>query len=259
MEILKYFERENKDDIRVYRLKGEELDDLLKELPENFRLSYISDEELESLSIKNEMTKSEFLEEYLLPDKGNIKSGDFGEIFSFHTVIENYRNKKIDLIGPLKWSWKDRNKPAQYADAVLFHISKDPKYSKDDLLITIESKMKATKSKRHRIQEAINGANNDRLTRLSKTLNWLEEKYARLGDIDNKKLAIRFGNPSEHGTYKKEHKAIAILDKAFEREELDKPLNQNQDIIVIVFLFDDLKGAYETTRQNIIESVRENE
>ncbi len=253
MEILKHFERTDFEDIRIYRLNDDGHDNLINELTEDFRLSYISDNKLEELSEENKMSKSEFIERYIIPDIGRIKSGDFGEIFSFHSVIEYYRNKGIELKGPFKWMWKDRNKPAQYSDAILFHTNKKG----NDFLISIESKMKATASKKHRIQQAIDGAENDRLSRLSKTLFWLEEKHAREGDVANRKLAERFGNPSKHGLYERIHKAITILDSSFENEEIEQEIVKDDKIIVIVFSFHELKQAYELTRQNIIDSVKE--
>ncbi|MDI6402052.1 SAVED domain-containing protein [Balneolaceae bacterium ANBcel3] len=250
MEILKHFDKIDNKDIHVYRLKEDALTDFIHELTDNFRLSYISDEELEDISSKNEMKKSEFLEQFVLPDKGNIKSGDFGEILSFHTVIEHFRTKGIRLIGPYKWMWKDRNKAAQYSDALLFGNN-----GTNDLIITIESKMKATPSKEHRIQDAINGAVDDKLTRMSNTLFWLQEKYARLGDVKNRKLAERYAYPSKYGSYDKVYKAIAIVDKDFEIQESNKEFTKGEDIIVLLFSINALKDAYEQTRQNIINSV----
>lgn len=255
MEILKYFERTDTDDIHIYRIKRAEYDDFISELTDEFRLSYISDEELAELSTKSKISKSDFLEKYILPDKGNIKSGDFGEILSFHTVIENYKNKGIELKGPFKWRWKDRNKAAQYSDAVLFCTRGEG----NDLIVAIESKMKATASKSHRIQDAINGSEDDRLTRLTKTLFWLEEKYARLGDHESRILTERFAYPSKYGAYDKIFKAIAIVDKTFEDNELEREFNKNDDIIVVLFSINDLKNAYEQTRLNMINSVKEDE
>lgn len=246
MEILKYFDKIDNEEIHVYRLKEDTLNDFIFELTNSFRVSYISDDELENLSSLNEISKSDFLEEFILPDKGNIKSGDFGEIFSYHTVVENYRNKGIDLVGPYKWSWKDKNKPAQYSDVILFG---------SDLAVTIESKMKATKSNKHRIQDAINGSEDDKLTRMSKTIFWLREKYARLGDVTNKKIVERYAYPAKHGTYTKVFKAIAIVDNQFEQEELEKEFVKDDDIIVLLFSIEELKETYEQTRINIINSV----
>ena len=139
--------------------------------------------------------------------------------------------------------------------AILFHISDDTKPTSNDHLVTIESKMKSVKSKKHRIQDAIDGATDDKLTRMVKTLNWLEEKYAKKGKAKKVELAKRFKDPVLFGSYKKTHKAIAILDNAFEIDELSKPFNNPENITVIVFSMKDLKKIYEETHANIIKSV----
>lgn len=255
MEILEHFDRNNAADFITYRLKAAEWDDFINKLPDDFRLSYISNKGLGELATVNGITKSEFLEKYVLPDDGKIKSGDFGEILSYFAVKENFEKKGIILDGPRKWRWKDRNKAAQYTDSILFHLSNAKRYTTKDLLVTIESKMKATKSKEHRIQDAIDGALDDKLTRMAKTLIWLEEKYARLGRPEQRKKVERFKDPATHGTFNKQHKAIAILDESFETEETSKKIKKNKGITVIVILIKDLQKAYETSRVNIIKSV----
>lgn len=255
MEILKHFEIVKKKDLIVYRLKEKEMKDFIDKLTEEFRLCYISDKELKEISSKNKISLSECLEKYILPDDGKIKSGDFGEMLSFFVVIENFDSKGVRLVGPRKWRWKDRNKPSQYVDSILFHRENLEKFSTKDSLITIESKMKATKSKKHRIQEAIDGAVLDKLTRLAKTLNWLEEKYARLGKLKARKLVERFKDPATYGTFEKKHKAIVILDINFELDETTKKFINDEGIIIIVFSFKDLKLMYEETRTNLINSV----
>ncbi len=254
MNILKYFEFEKKDDITIYRLKSDQFNVFLNELAEDFRQCYISNESLEQLSAKNEISKSEFLSKYVLPDKGNIKSGDFGEMLSYFSLIERFASKNVSLFCPRKWLWKDRNKAAPYTDVVAFYINGINSES-EDILISIESKMKATPSKSHRIQEAIDGANQDKLSRTAKTLEWLKEKYAKEGDIKNKKLVERFANPSEHGSYKKVFKAFVILDKNFEEEEFLHLTNNSKDIVIVVILSDNLKHLYEENLTRIISSV----
>lgn len=254
MEILEHFDKLTQNGFIIYRLKDAEWQNFLNKLPTDFRVSYIIDSELKVLAGKNGLSKSEFLEKFILPDDGKIKSGDFGEMLSYFAVIENFDKKRIILNGPRKWRWKDRNKAALYSDSVLFHISDPKKYSKKDLLITVESKMKAEKSKKHRIQEAIDGAVVDKLSRLSKTLIWLEEKYAKLGKPKQRMLVERFKDPATYGSFLTRHKAIAILDKNFEIDELSKTIKNNHGITVIVFSINELKEAYEQTRANIIKS-----
>ncbi|MEG9329060.1 Hachiman antiphage defense system protein HamA [Salinimicrobium catena] len=255
MEILKHFEREDTEKYILYRLRKDEWPNFLDKLPTEFRLCYITDELLEESCEKGGFSKSDFLERYILPDEPTIKSGDFGEILCFHSTIENFKNKGKALFAPRKWQWKDsRNKAAPGADSILFHtVNKTP--SPKDILVTIESKMKAVKSSANRIQDAIDGANLDKLSRMAKTLSWLEEKYARQGENENRKLVERFKDPAVYGDYQKQYKAVAIIDSAFETTETIKEIKNEYNVSVIIFSIDELKKAYETTRTNILKSV----
>jgi hypothetical protein len=254
MKILEHFDRVAQNGFIIYRLKDAELTTFLNKLTTDFRVSYISDSKLQKLAIDNSISAKDFLEKYVLPDDGKIKSGDFGEMLSYFAVIENFENKGILLLGPRKWRWKDRNKAAQYTDSILFHISNPKKFSKKDLLVTIESKMKAVKSNKHRIQDAIDGATDDKLSRMAKTLIWLEEKYARLGKPKQRIIAERFKDPATHGSFDTKHKAIAIMDKDFETEEISKAAINTHGVTVIVFSIKELQKAYEQTRVNVIQS-----
>ena len=152
--------------------------------------------------------------------------------------------------------WKDnKNKPSPGVDNVLFHIKNKKKYSDSDILVSIESEMKSVESKEHRIQTAITDASKDKLTRLSKSLIWLEEKYAKLGKENQRKMVLRFKDPATFGNFQKQHKAIAIIDKTLETGEVDTPVNNPEGVIAIIFSIDELKTAYETTRNNIIKSI----
>lgn len=255
MQILKYFDVERQTQFIIYRLKQVEWNNFLNTLPQEFRLCYIEDSDLEEKALINGVSKSTFLETFILPDDGKIKSGDFGEMLSLFAIMEHLDGKGIKAFAPRKWRWKDRNKAAQYSDAILFNINDLDKPSTSDLLVTLESKMKATASKEHRIQDAIDGANDDVKSRMVKTLNWLVERYARLGDITSKRIAERFRDPATYGTFEKKQKAVAILDSNFEADEISKTIENANGIGVIVFSISNLQQAYEQTRINIINSV----
>ncbi len=256
IKILVHFDRSNNANYILYRLKDGEWDEFIMKLTLGFRLCYIEDEKLNELASNANITKSKFLERFILPDEPIIKSGDFGELLSFFSVKENLENKGLVLTLPLKWQWKDnRNKAAPGADGIIFHIPNAKKYSSDDLVVTIESKMKSTYSKEGRIQDAIDGAAKDKLSRMAKTLNWMEEKYAKEGQEENRKIVARFKDPATYGTFKKVHKAIAILDIAFEADEIAKPINNSESVSVIIFSIQELQKAYEKTRVNMINSI----
>jgi len=256
MKILQHFDRSNNASHILYRLKKGEWAQFIAKLPEEFRKCYITDKALDELCIERKISRSEFLEKYILPDEPTIKSGDFGEILCLHAVIENFDNKGLVLFAPRKWRWKDsRNKAAPGADAILFHVANPKKPTKKDILVTLESKMKAVSSKAHRIQDAIDGATTDKLTRMAKTLSWLEEKYAKHGSEDKRQLVERFKDPATFGDFQKQFKAIAIMDSSFEVDETSKAINNPHGVTVIVFSIEELKKTYEDTRVNIIKSV----
>ncbi len=256
MKILDHFDRTNHAGYILYRLKKGEWVKLLGEFPDEFRQCYITDAVLDDLSKKIGITKSEYLEKYVIPDRPNVVSGDFGEILSYWAVKDNFNIKGIPVYGPKKWRFKnDRNNAVKGADALLFHRVNPKKPSTKDILLSIESKMKAVDSKLHRIQDAIDGAAHDKKTRMAKTLIWLEEKYAREGALGYMKFIQRYNDPATHGDFIKVFKAIAIVDSKLESGETGKPLKNKQNVTVIVFSIDDLKKAYEETRVNIIKSV----
>lgn len=255
MKILQHFDKSKTSDFVIYRLKENEWDAFVNKLPGDFRLCYISDNKLNDRATKASLTASDFLEKYVVPSEPIIKSGDFGELLSFFAVRENFEKKGIILIAPRKWRWKDnKDLAAPGVDSVLFHIVNPKKFTDKDLLVTIESKMKAVKSNKHRIQKAIDDASKDKLSRLSKTLNWLEEKYAKLGKEEQRKMVQRFNDPATHGNFQKQHKAIVILDSALEAGETALSVINPHGIIAIVFSIKELQRAYEETRTNIINS-----
>ena len=256
MTILQHFKKSKKNGLVIYRLKSAEWNAFIDKLPDDFRLCYIADDELKDKASKILISESDFLEKYVLPDLPNIKSGDFGELLSFFAVKENFSNKGIMLNAPEKWRWKDnRNKPAPGSDSVFFYISDSKKFSKKDMLISVESKMKAVNPQGHRIQDAIDGATEDKLSRLAKTLIWLEEKYAKEGLIAEIEMIERFKDPATHGNYQKLHKAVAILDDAFEAVEISQPIHNPHGVTVIIFSIKRLHQVYEQTRDKIIKSV----
>jgi hypothetical protein len=256
MDLLPHFSKTIAANFIIYRLKSSEWNDFVNKLANEVRLCYIDNSELHRLSAIRNLSKAEFLEKYIIPSKPIIKSGDFGEILCFFSVIENLRNKGLSVFAPRKWRWKDnKNTPCPCSDVVMFNVANPKKPTAQDTVITVESKMKAVYSKEHRIQNAIDDAAKDKLTRLAKSLNWLEEKYAKQGSEDQRKTVERFKDPATYGTFQKQHKAVAILDSAFEAGEIAKPVTNTHGIVVIVFSINDLKKVYEETRLNVFKSI----
>ena len=183
-------------------------------------------------------------------------AGDFGEILAYYLFKELYEKRGVD--GPMKWRWKEnKDAPIQGTDVVLFSV--DPEHSsKDDLLLSVESKVKATKSKMSPIEDAYNDASKDYTSRLATSLAWLRAKAKKEAlkgngnEASNKLLVAKLNRfiQSEHfGEYQKESKAIAFIDKKYVDEELDKTIEITTDpdlpIEVYVVGIKELKKLYE--------------
>jgi len=256
MNILKYFLYNEENDFHIYRLNALEVEEFLDSITVDFRGCYIIDDELNKNAKKIGLSNGDFLKQCVLPDVGNIKSGDFGEMLSCFFIEEHYANKGFLLFCPRKWLWKeDRNKASPYTDVVGFYSGDTMNPSENDFVVSVESKMEATKTSRNRIQEAIDGANIDRISRLAKTLKWLHEKYERSGNKEKMEFIERYLEPVEKKTYKKIYKAFAILDKKFEEYQFSLPIKGSDNISIIIIAMENLKMIYEANLMRIIESV----
>lgn len=109
-----------------------------------------------------------------LPNPGSVMSGDFGEIITLF-FLGSERDEKVELIK--KWRYKqDRKKPAPHSDVIILHRESEKKPSKNDFVISAETKQKATNSAFEPIPTAIVGLTLDQTGRLARTLAWLREK-----------------------------------------------------------------------------------
>ncbi len=246
MNLYKSFLRKKEDDYFLYKLKDNEWDNVKKFLIKNSLPCYLNNGKLTAVNkIEDQTEKKDFISRYIFPSKGNIKSGDFGEILSYFFMIERHKRSNIILKGPKKWRWKDdNNKPAPGADVLLYSIENNKRPSSKDIVLTIESKMSATKAPKSRIQEAIEGAEDDRISRLAKTLIWLERKYALEGNISEMNEIKRFQDPVKL-RYIKKHYALAIINEIFIEDQLSKNFEKKQDVIIYVISIEKLKEMYE--------------
>lgn len=256
MDFLDCFTRVNEQGFVKYILKEGHRASLISQVQSKFQECYISNRDLRRLCSQLNKEKNEILSRFKLPDEGNIMSGDFGEIFCLLLVKNNLSTKGVKVYGIPKWRWKQqRNKPAPHSDGILFHIKDSKQPCPDDYMVSVESKMKSTVNKKYNpIQNSINGATDDKLGRVSKTLIWLDEKYGLEGKANLLKQLERFKKPDVYGTYKRHYKAIAIIDSALFEKELNSGwANNDQDIQVVVFSINELKDAYEQTFKSLIE------
>ena len=248
------FKKNTDNDFCIYHLPPKKWEQVKEFLSKKALSCFLRADQLQRLSKGKKEDREKELREFYFPDRGNIMSGDFGEIFSFYFLKSEFQAKDIDLYGPKKWIWKDsKNKAAPGADVLLF--SKNSKDRKKDLLLSVESKMAATKPRpaSNRIQDAIDRAVDDRISRMARTIDWLKEKYHKEGQFDKKEEIARFSNPTDD-PYKKQHFAIAIFDSAFCDSEAGKDCQFSEGIEVYVISISDLKKMYEAFFEEAINA-----
>lgn len=257
IEILDHFDICENDDgfeYEIMKLKRDEIEEFTSKLPLGFRRCYVADKELKENLKKLNIDAYELIRNYI-PDKGNIMSGEFGEILSFFILKE--RCRPLSLLAPKKWLWKlDRNRPIQYTDVILLHMkSEEP--DKTDFLISAEVK---TKSKDNRsylpLQDAVAGVIKDSVSRLAVTLCWLREKYVKTASRKGIRYLDRFIESPRFGEYGKQFKAVAVLDEEFLEHEVGVGVDSlpiEIQIEILVIAIKSLKAVYERIYKNIAE------
>ncbi|MFB4211606.1 Hachiman antiphage defense system protein HamA [Shouchella sp. JSM 1781072] len=250
MSVLFHFD-ESDEDYLIFRLKESIAENLKDTLPNLFRACYIEDDKLLDSMKALSLDYKEIMNSYL-PDEGNVKAGEFGEILSFFLLKEKHHH--LNLWGPKKWLWKDdKNKPVQKTDVILFH--RNEVVSSEDVLISAEVKCKSTKSNRDPIKDAVEGAKDDYLKRLAITMNWLNDKYVKEINVEKINTLKRFRNPVKFGEFTTLYKAIAVIDKSFEIDEFKKTreIDVFNGLEIIVISIDMLKDTYENTYMGIYD------
>jgi hypothetical protein len=250
MDVLKYFNEAVDGALVRFTLKESEKQDFLDSLPEDFCINYISKSELERQSTANGLSKRDFFEQFKIPEipeYANVRSGDFGEMLCFILLKNKGRDRGVCLVGPRKWRWKnDKNKACQGSDVVMFHRQNHTPTDADGIEV-VESKMKSTSSNSSPIQNAINGAIDDKVKRLAKTLNWIHERLATEGKPRLRKAINRYRFLDENPSYYKKFHAIAIIDDNLVQNEIAKEIIHEDEIEVSVISMKELKSIYEKT------------
>lgn len=182
-----------------------------------------------------------------LPDRGNVMSGDFGEVLTLF-FLSSERSEPTKLIK--KWQYKqDRQKPAPHSDVIIFSTENPSTPSPHDFVICAESKQKATASNQwFPISAAFKGYETDKIGRLARTLAWLREKAIDQGSTQDIALIERFaiGTAVEYSKY---FKAVAIIDRSLLDAEITWQIDlpaQDASFEVVVLGISELKQFYET-------------
>lgn len=250
----KAFKKQRDDSFYIYRLPQNKWTEVKDFLSSKAISCFLNANQLQRLNEKGIDDRKQELRDIYFPDRGNIKSGDFGEIFSYYFLRSEFQENDVELNGPKKWIWKDsKNKAAPGADVLLY--SKNPNARNKDLLLSVESKMAASKPAHNinRIQNAIDGASEDRVSRMAKTIDWLKQKYHKEGQLSKKEEIDRFSNPTDD-PYEKQYFAIAIFDSSFCDSEACKECELTEGIDVYIVSIDDLKKMYEAFFEDAINA-----
>ncbi len=218
------------------------------------RRCYISDGRLADL-VEQDGHAHKTILEALLPDKGSVMAGDYGEIITaLYLAACAYPAETHE---PKMWRLKSRRtKPSEGSDVVQFQLPHWPESSSDDRITCAEVKTKSTNGQSTPVQSAIQHSRKDRENRLAKTLVWLRER-AILGDLDTVALdhLDRFIKATDHPPAAREFRAVAVISTELVDDELlgvDEILPDEDECTLIVISIPDLKANYESLFETLL-------
>jgi hypothetical protein len=217
----------------------------IDQLATTFRRCYISDERLKEAESRTGRTRRELLEA-VLPDRGSVMAGDFGEILA--AVGQAVLEMPEPLLMAKKWRYKaSRHASAPYSDVVQFSLPSAPKFSANDRVLCAEVKTKSTNGTSSPIRSAIADSGKDRAGRLGKTLVWLRDRshFEDLGSVTFDVLQ-RFINVADNLPSTRVYYAIAVISADLAEYELEElPSDGYPDGRLVIVKVSDLKSIYE--------------
>lgn len=222
--------------IHIWRLNPCIDNEILSEWATYFRRHYCSDDELETDSKLNGLSKEKYLTEMKFPNRkdklGNAaRSGDFCEILvaDYAEYILNYtvpRTRYDRKVNP--------NSSTQGSDLLGFKLDK---VSSNNELVIFEIKGQASNTKpKNRLQDAVNDSKKDK-KRLAFSLNAMNQRLRDKGLIDEAKVVQRFQNATDR-PYKTKYAAAAVhSDYSFSTDllnEVDTSHHVDPDLYLLV-------------------------
>jgi hypothetical protein len=194
-----------------------------------------------------------------LPDRPNIRSGEFGEILTSILLIEYHSGHRLLCIP--KWKWKQSpNTPLPCTDVLLL-MERDVNNPKAKLLVSAECKTKSTKNDKYRpIHNAIAGAEKDYKSRIAATLSWfnyrLRKSLSESGiDTETVKKIIslveEYRYSVENGGVERSVNAVAILDKDIAKTELRLGWDDSTICKVVIISIKDLKKLLDAVYEGV--------
>lgn len=211
--------------VECYKLEYDIKDDeTLNAWAKHLRRHYESDEELEESIVLLNKTKENYLRELVIPQKGmpkgpTTRSADFGEII-FSDLLEFVKGFEVPRCK--QYNRATPTQSEQGTDILAYKFQRDDYTpTKDDELLTIESKMGATSSSYSKVTEAIEHSIKDEL-RASVTLNYYRKKLKTMGKNEESDRIARFQRKSEE-----DYNFRLIAAAAISRGEIEKGVKIN--------------------------------
>ena len=268
-DILSFFTEDNTtyaaNGIVMYVFNEAKTDEFITKSLIFYRRAYISDEDLTEIAVEMGTTKKDEIKDYL-PTDATIQSGEFSEILTF--MLFKALHPEFNIT-PIRWRWKEeKNRAVHFADIMLLSCTDEEHPSSTDKVMTIEVKSRATKPHKGEssINNAIEGALKDSVSREGKTLSFLLQRYKRDKQFEMAKKIKRFED-AVNNPYYTQHNAIAIVDKSYMNDfhigNLDSELikqiqnfnkseaKNHRSMAVFVIPMENLKSKYEQLYQQI--------
>lgn len=181
---------------KCFRIEGAVDDDgALQRWALHVRRHYIRDDELDRYVEYYGVEPENYLQEYCIPDKPQIMSGDFAEILISDLLqfIEGYAVPRYK-----QHSRKDRNSSEHGTDVVAYKIANSETPSMSDELFAVEVKSRSASSDLSTaLSEAARDSPKDR-SRVAMTLAYYSRCSLESGDERTAAEMRRFLNASEH-------------------------------------------------------------
>jgi len=243
-DVLRWFSTEHSDCYTLVRVDDKTSEVWAEKLAQTLRRCYAKDALVEERVLATGLNASEVMAA-LLPSRGSIKAGDFGEFFAY--LYQAAEAHPEAAVGPKKWRMKaNSDSPAPGSDVVQFLLPSWPTPSDLDVVVCAEVKTKSTDREWSPIKNAIDGCRKDRTSRLATTLVWLRDR-AVIDDVSGVDLDTlnRFVNADAHPPAEKRFRAIALVETDLLESELeDAPDVPPEDYSLIIIAFSGLYDVY---------------
>jgi len=218
-------------------------DDIMSAWAQHFRNHYCSDSEIDELRDGLDLSRKDYLEEYVFPGSQSlgpsIRAGDFAEI-----LVADYLEFKLGYLLPrFRYAEKiSRNESVKGADVVGFKIITDGEVSEDDEMITFEVKSKFSGNAEDRLQKAIDGSVQDYGVRTAATLNAYKRRCLRVGDRSLANKIKRFQNKTARPYREISGAAAVYCDHVYDVDDIhyaDAEEHPNQDGLRLIVITGD--------------------